>query len=406
MQQTASLSPERTYQEVRFNIVILILGALTAFGSLSIDMYLPSFPAIAKDMHTSLSWVQLSLASFFIGLALGQIFYGPITDRYGRKKPLYVGLAIYTVASLVCAFTKSVEMLILFRFLQALGACSGLVIARAAVRDLFSQQDTAKVFSLLMLVMGVAPIVAPLLGGYISALLGWRAIFVLLALFSTVCLIAVAFIMPETHRPDGRVRIQDSIKIFGRIFRDRHFMGYALSVSAAQAGMFAYVTGSSLVFIDIFGVPAEKFGWIFGANALGLIFFSQVNGRLLLRFGYEQILRKSLVALAAASILLAAMALLGGGFWAILIPLFLYLATMGMVSPNSAAGAMATQKQSAGSASALLGTIQFSAAASASALVSKLDNGTMMPMVGTIAVCGILSLLIHRFMIVNSEKRT
>jgi DHA1 family bicyclomycin/chloramphenicol resistance-like MFS transporter len=398
--------PTRTYQEVRFNVVILILGALTAFGSLSIDMYLPSFPAIAKDMATSLASVQLSLASFFIGLAFGQIFYGPITDRYGRKKPLYVGLAIYTVASLVCAFTKSVEMLILFRFIQALGACSGLVIARAMVRDLFSQQDTAKVFSLLMLIMGVAPIVAPLVGGYVSAFLGWRAIFVLLALFSTLCLLAVIFILPETHRPDGRVRIQDSVKIYGRILRDRHYMGYALAAASAQAGMFAYVTGSSFVFIDLYGVSAENFGWIFGANALGLIFFSQVNGRLLLRFGYEQILRKSLIAIAVFSVMLGLSGLLGGGFWAIMIPLFLSIATMGMVSPNSSAGAMATQKQSAGSGSALLGTLQFTAAASASGLVSKLHNGTVMPMVGIMAFCGVLSLVIHRVMIVkNSEKQ-
>ena len=396
----------RSYQEVRFNVVILILGALTAFGSLSIDMYLPSFPAIAKDMSTSLSMVQLSLASFFIGLAFGQIFYGPITDRYGRKKPLYVGLSIYTIASLVCASTKSVEMLILFRFLQALGACSGIVIARAAVRDLFSQQDTAKVFSLLMLIMGVAPIVAPLVGGYVSAVLGWRAIFIILALFSSACLLAVIFILPETHRPDGRVRIQDSIKIYGRILRDRHYMGYALAAASAQAGMFAYVTGSSFVFIDLFGVPAEKFGWIFGANALGLIFFSQVNGRLLLRFGYEQILRKSLLAVAFFSLVLGVAGVFNAGFWVVSIPLFLLLSTMGMVSPNSTAGAMATQKQSAGSGSALLGTLQFSAAATASAVVSKFDNGTLMPMVGTIAFCGILSLLIHRLMIVRkSEKR-
>lgn len=398
--------PARTYQEVRFNVVILILGALTAFGSLSIDMYLPSFPAIAKDMHTSLSSVQLSLASFFVGLAFGQIFYGPITDRYGRKKPLYVGLGIYTVASLVCAFTKSVEMLVLFRFLQALGACAGLVIARATVRDLFSQQDTAKVFSLLMLIMGVAPIVAPLVGGYVSAAFGWRAIFVLLALFSALCLLAVIFIMPETHRPDGRVRLQDSIKIYGKILRDRHFMGYALAAGSAQAGMFAYVTGSSFVFIDLYGIPAENFGWIFGANALGLIFFSQVNGRLLLRFGYEQILRKSLIAIAFFSLVLGVAGLMGAGFWTIAITLFLFLATMGMVSPNSSAGAMATQKQSAGSGSALLGTLQFTAAASASALVSKLHDGTIMPMVGIISFCGILSLVIHRVMIVRkSEKR-
>lgn len=390
---------EAQTNEVRFNQVLLVLGSLTAFGPLSIDMYLPSFPAIAEDLHTSLSSVQLSLASFFIGLALGQIFYGPITDRFGRKPPLYLGMGIYTLASLVCAFTKNVEMLIAFRFLQALGSCSGVVISRAAVRDLFSQQDTAKVFSLLMLITGIAPILAPLLGGYISTAFGWRAIFLLLALLSAACLFAVLFFLPETHKPDARVRIQESFKIYGKIFRDRRFLGFALSGGAAQAGMFAYITGSPFVFINHFGVPAERFGWIFGTNALGLIISSQINGRLLMRWGYEDILGKIYWWLAGMGIFLAAAGFLNWGFWGVAIPVFLFVASLGMSFPNSSAGAMATQKQSAGSASALLGTLQFTTSACFSAIVSKLHDGTILPMCGTMAVCGLLSLVIYKMMV-------
>lgn len=385
--------------EVRFNTVLLVLGSLTAFGPLSIDMYLPSFPAIAEDLGTSLSSVQLSLAAFFVGLALGQIFYGPVTDRFGRKPPLYFGMGLYTLASLVCAFTKNVEMLIAFRFFQALGSCSGVVISRAAVRDLFSQQDTAKVFSLLMLITGVAPILAPLLGGYISTTMGWRAIFILLSILSAACLFAILFFLPETHHADARVQIRDSFRIYGRIFRDRQFMGFALSGGATQAGMFAYITGSPFVFINYFGVPADKFGWIFGTNALGLIVSSQINGRLLMRWGYDQILGKVYGWLALMGIVLAFVGFQGGNFWAVVIPVFLFVASLGMSFPNSSAGALATQKQSAGSASALLGTLQFTTSAIFSAIVSKLHDGTLLPMCGTMAACGILSLIIYKLMV-------
>lgn len=387
---------------IPFAALILLLASLTAFGPLSIDMYLPAFPAIAENLGVPLSSVQLSLASFFVGLATGQIFYGPLTDRYGRKKPLYVGLGIYAVASVVCTFTKNVEMLIAFRFLQALGSCSGVVISRAIVRDLFTHQETAKVFSLLMLVMGAAPILAPILGGQISEHFGWRMIFALLAVISTLCIVLIATFLPETHHPDQRVHIKDSWKIYGSILKDRNFMGYALAGGAAQAGMFAYITGSSFVFINHFGIPAKSFGWVFGSNAVGLILCSQINTRLLKRLSYDAILEKIFVVLAVLGALLATAGILNWGFWGIMIPLFLFIASLGMTFPNSTAGAMATQKKSAGSASALLGTLQYGIAALSSAAVSRLHNGTTMPMCVLMGGFGVLALVLHRVIIKRS----
>lgn len=387
---------------IPFAALILLLASLTAFGPLSIDMYLPAFPAIAENLGVPLSSVQLSLASFFVGLATGQIFYGPLTDRYGRKKPLYVGLGIYAVASVVCTFTKNVEMLIAFRFLQALGSCSGVVISRAIVRDLFTHQETAKVFSLLMLVMSAAPILAPILGGQISEHFGWRMIFALLAVISTLCIVLIATFLPETHHPDQRVHIKDSWKIYGSILKDRNFMGYALAGGAAQAGMFAYITGSSFVFINHFGIPAKSFGWVFGSNAVGLILCSQINTRLLKRLSYDAILEKIFVVLAVLGALLATAGILNWGFWGIMIPLFLFIASLGMTFPNSTAGAMATQKKSAGSASALLGTLQYGIAALSSAAVSRLHNGTTMPMCVLMGGFGVLALVLHRVIIKRS----
>lgn len=382
-----------------FTIIILVLASLSAFGPVSIDMYLPAFSMIAKDLGVHTAAVELSLSSFFIGLAVGQIFYGPLTDRYGRKKPLYFGLGLYISASLICMTTRNIETLIIFRFFQALGSCAGVVISRAVVRDLFSHQDTARVFSLLMLVMGVAPIIAPLVGGYISEYMGWRSIFAFMTLFSSCSLAAIVYFLPETHKPDLRIKITDSVKNYSSILKDRSFMGYALSGGAAQAGLFAYITGSSYVFINIFGIAPKSFGWVFGANAFGLIGCSQINAQLLKRWGYDKILKNILFFIAALALILAYAGYAGWGFWGTFIPLFLFIACLGMTFPNSSAGAMASQKKMAGSASALLGTLQYGMAALSSSIVSRLHDGTTLPMCLTIGVAGFSAFLIHRLMV-------
>ncbi|MEP7274638.1 MAG: multidrug effflux MFS transporter, partial [Acidobacteriota bacterium] len=289
--------------------LVLILGALTAFAPLSIDMYLPSFPSLEVDLHASSTAVQFSLASFFIGLAAGQALYGPLADRFGRKKPLYVGLSLYVLASIGCAFAPTIEALIALRFLQAIGGCAGIVVARAMVRDLFDHRDSARVFSLLTLVLGVAPILAPLAGGYVLKYFGWRVIFGLLVAFGTFCLIISAIFLPETLPESARnVRAKDNpvlsaLRVYRQLFVDRRFIGYALAGGVAQAGLFAYISNSPFIFIKLYGVSEQRYGLFFGMNAFGLIAASQLNHRLLARLTPDAILSRAMLAIAGFGLL-------------------------------------------------------------------------------------------------------
>ena len=261
-----------------FNL-ILILGLLTAIGPFSIDMYLPAFPAIANDLNTSVAQVMLSLSSFFIGISAGQLVYGPMLERFGRKKPLYAGLIIYLLASIGCAFTVSVNSLIALRFLQALGSCAGLVASRAIVRDLFEVKDNAKVFSSLMLVVAVSPIIAPTVGGYITAALGWRYVFAALIVVDIVILVGVYFLLPESKKPDPSHSLKPMAiaRNFANIILQPQFYIYALTGAVAASGMYAYISGSPQVFIELFGVNEKQYGWIFAIIAVGIIGSSQIN---------------------------------------------------------------------------------------------------------------------------------
>ncbi|MBI1765493.1 MAG: multidrug effflux MFS transporter [Acidobacteria bacterium] len=384
--------------------LVSILGALTAFGSLSIDMYLPSFPTLEKELRASGSAVQFSLAAFFIGLALGQAFYGPLADRFGRKRPLYFGVALYVVASVGCALAPNIESLIAWRFVQAVGGCAGIVIARAMVRDLFDHHSSAKVFSLLVLVLGVAPILAPVLGGYVLKAYGWRAIFVILAVFGVGCLLAAIFGLQETlpeaarHTHDNPIRT--AVRVYGQLLVDRRFNGYALAGAVAQAGLFAYISNSPFVFIQFYGVPEQVFGILFGVNAFGLIAASQINHRLLARWKPDEILHWVVLLIACFGLVMLLMAWTRlGGMWTVWPPLFAFVSALGFSFPNMIAGAMAHQAERAGSASALVGTLQFGAATLAGSLVGVFHNASAVPMAAVIAGCGCLALLLHRIMI-------
>ncbi|HET9237372.1 MAG TPA: Bcr/CflA family multidrug efflux MFS transporter [Oligoflexus sp.] len=401
--QTSSISEKAAH--VHAGRLVLILGSLTALGPLSVDMYLPAFPNMASTLGTNLSSVETSLASYFAGLSFGQLFYGPLADRYGRKGPLLIGLAIYALASVACAMAQSIEAVIALRFMQALGACGGMVIPRAIVRDRFEHQESARIFSLLMLIMGVAPILAPLLGGYFSLNFGWRSIFWFLVAFSSLAIVGAGMFLPETHGAHPEHKMKGSFSTFGRILRDREFLRYTLSGSIAQAGMFAYITGSPFVFIEYFGIPADKFGWVFGSNALGLIAVSQLNARLLRTFSYEKILTVAIRIVAVAGTLLMIAGVANAGLWAVMIPLFLYVATLGATFPNAAAGALASQGRNAGSASAMLGTLQMMAASLASFILSKMHATSAAPMTVIVGVCGLLSLLIFTLMKKPQESK-
>jgi len=322
----------------------IILGCLAAFGPLSIDMYLPSLPTLAQEFRTDTAAAQLTLSIFFIGLAFGQALYGPITDRFGRKRPLLVGCALYTLASVACVLAPSIEALVVLRLLQALGGCAGMVISRSVVRDLFDEHESARIYSFLILVMGIAPITAPLLGGQLLALFGWRSIFWLLGTFGLICLLMVAFGLPESLPADRRNRagVLQALGVYVQLLADRRFVSYALTGGFLTAGMFAYISGSPFVVIELYGVSPQQYGWIFGANALGLIIASQLNRWLLERYRGDTILFATLAVAAAASVVLVLVAALGlGGLAGLLLPLFICIASVGLVGPNTAAAAMA-----------------------------------------------------------------
>lgn len=377
---------------------LILLGMLTAIGPLSIDMYLPSFPAIVAALNTDAGGVQRTLSTFFIGLALGQLIYGPLSDRFGRKPPLYVGLALYALAALGCALAATAPSLQFWRFIQALGGCAGMVIARAVISDRCDAAGSARALSLIMLVMGLAPILAPFIGGLILQWLGWRAIFGLLAAFGIVSLIAIHFGMTETldRHSAAPLRGRHIARNYAELLRDRQFISYTLCGGLTQAGMFTYIAGSPFVLIELYGIPAEHYGWVFGANAFGLIAAAQINGRLVGRIAPATLLARALWAPVVFGSLMAALALSGHTGLAILLPcLFGFVASLGFISPNSTAMAMQHQRARAGAASALMGTLQLSLAALASIAISAWHADNELPLTVIMAGCGIGAWLLY-----------
>jgi DHA1 family bicyclomycin/chloramphenicol resistance-like MFS transporter len=372
----------------------VILGALTAMGPLAIDMYLPALPTIARELHTSAASVQVSLAVYFVGIACGQAFYGPLSDRWGRKPALYFGLVLFCFSSIGCALANDVTALIALRFLQALGGCAPLVVPRAVVRDYFDQRGSVRMLSVLMLVMGLAPILAPLIGGQLLVNFGWRSVFWVLAAYGAFWMIVVVLFLPESL-PAERRRRQRAAEVFATYFgllRDRAYIGYVATGALIFAGLLAYISGSPFVFIELFRVPPEQYGVFFGINAIGIIAASQVNRWLANRYDARHIISAVLPVSVTAGLILLVDAYTGfGGFPGILLPLFFYIASHGFVMPNTTALAMAPHGAVAGSASALLGTVQFVLGASAGALVGALGNGTAVPLAAVVAGCGALA---------------
>lgn len=377
--------------------IILILGLLSAIGPFSIDMYLPGFTAIAEDLHTTTAHVSLSLSSFFIGISIGQLLYGPLLDRFGRKSPLYFGLIVYVLASVGCALCTTADALIAVRLLQALGGCAGMVAARAMVRDIFPVKENAKIFSLLMLVVAVSPIIAPTTGGYVTALFGWQAIFIILASIGFITLVAVFFALPESRKADASVSLlpRPIITSFLEISKVPQFYTYAFTGSIAAAGLYAYIAGSPHVFMELYHVTGEQYGWIFAIIAGGLIGSSQVNTLMLRRYSSEQIIRVALLcqSIAGVTLLIGTMFHFVGLFSSIFL-IFIFLSCQGFTFPNSSALSMAPFTFNAGRASALMGAIQLGIGAFTSALVSFLHNETALPMAGVMAACAVLSSLV------------
>ena len=391
---TSTIHPEAMSRRQLAGFV-LILGALTAFSSMSIDMYLPAFPQMARDLGIPLGMVQLSISAFLYGSAAGQLFYGPLADRWGRRLPLLMGLCLYVASTIGCAFVRTGEGLLFWRVVMAVGGGAGMVISRAVVRDLYDTAEAARMFSLLMLVMGAAPILAPIVGGQLLLLTGWRGIFVFLGVFGLLSVFAVALGLPESLPKERRIRrsFADMIGVYGHLFRNGRYLRYAIALGCVAGVNFSYISGAPFVFIELHGVSPQHFGLFFGANAFGLIGASQVNRRLLRRFTPRRILGMAFSINAAAAVLLTGSALTGiGGFPAQALLIFICLCMTGLLYPNVTALAMAPFDKAAGSASALLGTIQYTLGATAGALVGVFHNGTAVPMTATMALCGVAGL--------------
>jgi MFS transporter, DHA1 family, multidrug resistance protein len=379
------------------SLIILILGLLSAIGPFSIDMYLPGFPAIAKDLHTSVDMISYSLASFFIGVCVGQMLYGPLLDRFGRKLPLISGIVIYILASIGCVLSHSVEMLVLFRFFQALGGCVGLVAPRAIIRDLFPVEENAKIFSLMILILGVSPIIAPTTGSYLISHFGWNSVFILLAVIAALILIAVIFWLPESKQPDPAysLKAKPILTNFYNVIRVPQFYTYALTGAISSAGLFAYLSGSPYVFMELFGTTEQQYGYIFAIIAAGLITCSQLNNQLLKKYTSEQISVVTLIIQTVVGLALFIGTLLHWhNLYSTIVLMAMFLSCQGFSFPNSSALSMAPFSKDAGSASALMGALQMGFGALAAALVGLMNAKSALPVTGVMASCALLALII------------
>ena len=378
---------------------IVILGALIAFAPLSIDMYLPAFPAIADYFGVAPGAVQTTLAVFFVGLAVGQGILGPVMDSLGRLRPLLLGIAVFVAASVWASFASDIASLSAARLLQALGGCAGIVASRAMVRDLFDERASAQVYSLLMLVMGLAPILAPVIGGFLIANFEWQVIFWVLAAFGALCIPAVFFGLGETLPPEKRHRGL-SLAGVGRAYlalcMDGPFLAFALANALLSSAMFAYITGSPFVFIELHGLAPEAYAILFGVNAAGLIAASQVNALLLRRISGRAILKAAMTFhLAAALALLGFTLFMPQAFLPLAACIFLVVSSYGFVGANATAAAMARADGNAGSASALTGILQFALAAVMGGLVGAFNDGSALPMALVILAASLSGTLVR-----------
>ena len=381
----------------RYFLLILILGSLTALAPFSIDMYLPGFPDIAKSLHTSTENVALSLSSFFIGISAGQLLYGPLLDKYGRKPPLYFGLALYIVASIGCYFSASIEMLIAMRFIQAIGGCAASVASITMVRDIFPVKDNAKVFALLILVLGASPMIAPTVGGYVTTAFGWQLIFLILAVIAVLISLAVIFFLPESYKPDPTYSLKPKpiINGFITVIKTPQFYTYAISGGVAFSGLFAYISSSPLVFMEVFNVSSKVYGWIFAILSVGFIGSSQVNSLLVKKYKSAQIVNAALIAM----VIISALFVVGSvqnilGLVGTIAMIFLVLCCVGITSPNTSALALAPFEKNAGTASALLGAFQMCIGSVVSVGISLFKSQSSIPMSAIMLAASSLALFI------------
>jgi DHA1 family bicyclomycin/chloramphenicol resistance-like MFS transporter len=400
-----SLSPGEQLPLGRRFRIVLVLGLLTALGPLTIDMYLPSLPTITTDLATSAAAVQLTLTGTLAGLAFGQLLVGPLSDAFGRRGPLLAGISVHVLASVFCVIATDVVMLGVLRVLQGLGAAAAAVVAMAMVRDLFTDLAAARLFSRLMLVVGVAPILAPTIGGLVLNWTSWRGVFVVLTVIGVTIASVSALVLPETL-PAGRRRnggVLGTVRDYGRLLTDRVYVGLTLVAGLAMAALFAYVSGSSYVFQDDYGMSEQQFALTFAGGAVGLIGATQLNVRLLRRWTPQQIMSGSLLAGVAFGLVFLVLAVTEiGGLAGILIPLWLVLAMVGLAMPNAPALALSRHGEAAGTAAALLGAVQFGVGALAAPLVGVLGVGAIA--MAVVVFGGMLAATLVYFLVVRPHR--
>ncbi|UTI65490.1 multidrug effflux MFS transporter [Paraconexibacter antarcticus] len=375
--------------------LLLLLGCLSTFGPLSMDMYLPGLPAMADDLGASTSAAQLTLTACLAGLATGQLLVGPLSDTHGRRRPLLLGLLAYAAASALCALAPSVLALTLLRYVQGVAGAAGIVIARAVVRDVAEGDAAARAFARLMLVSGLAPILAPVLGGQVLRLTDWRGVFGVLAVIGLALAAATARALPETHAPERRRTggVRETTAVFADLLHERTFLACTLACGLSFAAMFAYIAGSPFVLQEVYGVSPQTFSALFALNAFGILLGSQTSGRLVGRVAPARLLTVGVRAAAAGAVGLLVVSIAHAGLAAVLVCLFLVVASIGLILPNAAAVGMAGHPRTAGSASALLGLSQYSFGALAAPLVGVAGLRHGVPMAVVIATAALGSLL-------------
>ncbi len=376
------------------NRLIILLAGLQAFGPLSIDLLLPALPQIASDLQTSEATAQLSISAFLTGLFIGMLFYGPLSDKYGRRHLLLGGIGVYVVATLGCLLVNSADYLVAWRFVQALGGAAASVLGRTIVRDLFPLNQAARALSLMHMVTMVAALLSPLIASYVLMIATWRWLFVGLLVFSAGLLVIIALKIPETHTGSSRgSELSAVLKAYLAIGMQPVALGYIFCMSLCFAGMFAYITVSSFVFIDFFGLTPQQYAWLFAANIIGIMLFVLINSRLVQKLGTQRMLYIGAGICALAGLVLVAASLLGiAGFWLIAVGLFAHISCTGVLGANCTASLMNLYSNNSGAAAGLAIAIQFGLGALASIIVSRLYDGTPLFMSLLVGITGMLSL--------------
>ncbi|MDN3699776.1 Bcr/CflA family multidrug efflux MFS transporter [Vibrio artabrorum] len=398
MQTSTSQSPNSQPETPQLGLVLfLILGAIGALTPLAIDMYLPAMPTIAKDLGVTAGEVQITLTAYTAGFALGQLLHGPLADSYGRKPVLLIGVILFAVAAVVSATTHGIEALTLVRMAQGFAGAAAAVIIQAIVRDMFDREDFARTMSFVTLVMTVAPLVAPMIGGYLAVWFGWRSIFWVLAIFAVIVILAVLMKIPETLPPKSRqpLRFKTTLRNYARLCKNPTAMGLILSGAFSFSGMFAFLTAGSFVYIDIYGVRPDLFGYLFGLNIVAMILMTTINGRIVKKVGSHAMLRAALIIQ-----LLAGLGLLFGwvldlGLWGIVPFVMLFIGTISTIGSNSMGLLLSGYPNMAGTASSLAGTLRFGTGSVVGAIVAILPSDSAGSMAMVMAACAVLSALLY-----------